>query len=291
MKLSIIVLSYNTKALTIKCIKSLLSQYKKELDTAILEIVLTDNASADGTVEKIQSQSWRTKIKIIQNDKNYGFSKGNNMGAKKALGEYVLFLNSDTEVKDQGFLKMVKFLSENPKVGILGGRLLNPDGSRQPSSGKFYTLGNLIIMLLGLEKFGLLRESPRNVKRVDWVSGACLMIKKDLFKKLSGFDENFFMYIEDMELCFRAKKKDFETYFYPDVKVLHKELGSGNREFAVSQIYKGLLYFYKRHKSFWQFSIVRLVLVAKALTAIFIGLITDNIYLKNTYTKALRLSI
>lgn len=290
MKLSIIVLSFNTKTLTVKCIKSLANQYKKFLDADEIEIILTDNASADGTVDEIERLKI-SNLKIVQNQENYGFSKGNNEGAKNANGKYILFLNTDTEVRDSGFLGMTKFLSENPKVGILGGKLLNPDGSTQPSSGKFYTMSNLILMLLGLERFGLLRESPRNVKRVDWISGACFMIRKDLFKRLSGFDENFFMYIEDMELCFRAKNKGLATYFYPDVKVFHKELGSSNREFAVNQIYRGLLYFYRKHKSLWQFFVVKFLLISKAAVAVIIGLITNNMYLRNTYGKALRFTL
>lgn len=295
MKLSIIVLSFNTKNLTTKCIKSIFSNYTGSILKKEIEVILVDNASTDGSAESLSNFKFHpanggTNFKLIKNDRNFGFAKGNNIGAKEASGEFFLFLNTDTEVKDQGFLKMVKFLQENKKVGILGGKLKNTDGSSQASAGKFYTLGNFILMLLGAERF-LLRESPRNVKRVDWVSGACMMIRRELFEKLSGFDEHFFMYIEDMELCFRARKLGFYTYFYPDLNLTHKELGSSNREFAVNQIYKGILHFYKKHQSFWQFIIVKFLLIAKALLAVSLGFITDNVYLKNTYTKALRISI
>jgi GT2 family glycosyltransferase len=96
--------------------------------------------------------------------------------------------------------------------------------------------------------------------------------------------------MEDMEFCFRAKKIGFLTYFYPKVKLIHKELGSSNREFAILSIYKGLLYFYKKHKS-GQFFIVKLLLVAKALVSIFIGFLTNSSYLKNTYRQGLKLAI
>lgn len=289
MKLSIVVLSFNTKNLTVKCLKSITSQYKNYLGKEV-ELILVDNASQDQTIAAVENLKIPS-LKIVQNKENLGFSKGNNEGIKDATGKYLLFLNTDTEVRDQGFLKMIKFLSENEKIGILGGKLKNKDGSDQPSCGSFYTLGNLILMLLGAERFGLLRESPKNVKRVDWVSGACMMVRKDLFKKLSGFDENFFMYIEDMELCFRARKLGRHTYFYPDLNLIHKELGSGNRGFAISQIYKGILYFYKKHQSFWEFLFVKVLLTLKAITALIIGLLTNDAYLKNTYGKALKLAI
>lgn len=115
-----------------------------------------------------------------------------------------------------------------------------------------------------------------------------MMIRQELFGKLKGFDEHFFMYMEDMEICFRAKKLGFSTYFYPDVNVLHKELGSSNRTFAVVNIYKGLLFFYKKHKSLLEYQIVKRLLFFKAIAAILIGFISRNNYLTVTYRKALR---
>lgn len=286
-KLSLIILSYNTKDLLLKCVRSVLKQYKKQIGNNEFEVFVVDNASSDSSVQSLKNFK---ELKVIYNEENYGFSKGNNKGAKKAHGEVILFLNSDTEIKDQGFLGMVNFLLSNQKIGILGGKLKNSDGTSQPSIGKFYTLLNLSLMMFGGERFGLLRESPKKIKKTDWVSGACFMVKRNLFNKLLGFDEKFFMYIEDMELCYRAKKLGFDTYFFPNLNLIHKELGSSNREFAVKQIYKGLLYFYKKHKPYWQYLIVKILLFAKALFAYFIGTLSNNLYLKRTYGQALKLS-
>ena len=285
--LSIIILSYNTKILTKKCIESLVKQYKGQLASGEFEIILVDNASTDGTIEAIQSASWRTKLKIIYNQENVGFSRGNNIGAKVAKGKYVLFLNSDTELQNNGLLGMTAYLDDHEKIGVLGGKLCNADGSSQPSAGKFYTLPNVFFMLFGAERLGLLRVSPNSIRKVDWVSGASFMIRKNLFERLKGFDEYFFMYIEDMELCFRVKKLTYDVYFYPEVKIVHKELGSGNRAFAILQIYKGLLHFYKKHKSYWQYILVRTLLIIKAVVTICVGIFTGNTYLTNTYRKAL----
>lgn len=286
---SIIILSYNTKELLRECLKSLY----KNIKGVDLEVIVVDNASTDGSVEEIQklkvnSQNYSSKVKIIQNDKNYGFSKGNNIGARAARGEYLLFLNSDTEVRDNGLLGMLEFLKTHPTGGILGGGLRNSDGSLQKSAGVFYNLFNLFLMLFGGERIGMLRKSPSRIMQVDWVSGAFIMMRQKLFEKLKGFDENFFMYMEDMEICFRAKKLGFGTYFYPSVNVLHKELGSSNRAFAILHIYEGLLYFYKKHKSEFEYQLLRGLLLVKALFMILLGSIARNTYLISTYKRALR---
>jgi GT2 family glycosyltransferase len=143
-------------------------------------------------------------------------------------------------------------------------------------------------MLIGAEVFLGIRKSPNSISKVDWVSGGCMMVKKSLFEKLSGFDENFFMYIEDMEFCYRAKKIGYATYFYSDAKVLHKELGSGNRSFAIINIYKGISHFYAKHKNYFQYIVAKTLLKVKAKTAIIVGILTGNVTLIKTYTSALK---
>ena len=115
-----------------------------------------------------------------------------------------------------------------------------------------------------------------------------MMIRHDLFNKLSGFDEKLFMYMEDMELCFRAKKMGFSTYFYPDINLRHKSQGSSNRTFAIINIYKGILHFYSKHKSKTEYFAVKIILAAKAVILILIGAIIANVNLKERYMKALR---
>ena len=288
MKLSIIVLSYNTRALTVNCFKSIGEIYKSSLGEKI-ELILSDNASEDKTSEAVESLKLR--VKIVKNDKNLGFSKGNNQGVKKAIGRYLFFLNSDTEIKDDGILRMVDFMEKNSKVGILGAKLLNKDGSSQKSAGSFYNLFQTLLSLLGLERLGLVKKSPKETEKVDWVSGAALMIRADLFRKLRGFDEKIFMYMEDVDLCFRANEIGFKTYFYPNINLIHREHGSSNRAFAINQIYQGLLYFYRKHKPYWQYFAVKGLLIGKALIAVTIGGLMNNNYLKKTYGQALRLAI
>lgn len=283
-KLSIVILSYNTKDLTVNCIKSIIASYGKEFEDNDIEIIVIDNNSSDNSVESIKRYG---TARLIQNKENVGFAKGCNLGAKEASGKYILFLNSDTKALDKGFLSMTDFLDKNPKVAILGGKLENNDGSIQRSCGKFYNLFNLFIMLLGFEKFGFLRSSPNKIQKADWVSGACMMVRADVFKKLTGFDENFFMYMEDMEICFRAQKLGFATYFYPNIKLQHLSLGSSNRTFAIINIYNGILHFYSKHKSNFEYLIAKTLLIAKAEILISIGFLTFNSELRDRYKKAI----
>ncbi len=288
MLLSTIVLSYNTEELTLKCLGSIVAQYKKELENKKIEIIVVDNNSSDDSVKTLKKEFVNTKyLKLIESKENLGFGKGCNKGVKNASGEYMLFLNSDTEVLDRGFLSMIEFLDKNPKIAILGGKIENIDGSIQKSVGKFYNLFNLIVMLLGLERLGFLRSSPKDIKEVDWVSGACMMVRKDVFEKLSGFDEQFFMYIEDMEICYRAKKLGYSTYFFPNLKLRHKSLGSSNRTFAIINIYKGILHFYSKHKTYFEYLLARTLLTTKANCLIFAGTILGKKSLRERYQKAI----
>lgn len=287
-KLSIVILSYNTKDLTIACLKSIDSQYKQELEKKELEIIVVDNNSSDGSASAINKlQLSINNLRLIENKENLGFARGCNIGAKTAKGKYILFLNSDTQVLDKGFLSMTSFLDKNESVAILGGKLENNDGSVQRSCGKFYSLFNLVIMLLGFERFGFLRSSPGKIQKVDWVSGACMMVRSDVFEKLVGFDEKLFMYVEDMEICYRANKLGLLTYFYPNLSLRHKSLGSSNRTFAIINIYKGILHFYSKHKTYLEYLIVKALLITKAVILILVGFLTFDSELRNRYRQAI----
>ena len=292
MLLSIVIINYKRVELTLKCVESLFKKFKNEFKENIFELIIVDNASGDDSVQilrqKILNEKYRNII-IVENDDNLGFSLGCNLGAKEAKGDLILFLNNDTEVKDKGILEMTKFLNENNDIAILGGLLSNSDGSSQPSVGKFYTFFNTFLLLMGLQRADLINKNPFIISEVDWVKGACMMIKESIFKKIGGFDEKIFMYTEDMELCYRAKQAGYKTFFFPNISILHDEHGSANRSFAIINIYKGILYFYKKHKSKFEYEIVKMLLIAKAWVAIVIGMIIRSNYLVSTYKQATRI--
>ncbi|MDE2026326.1 MAG: glycosyltransferase family 2 protein, partial [Patescibacteria group bacterium] len=136
-------------------------------------------------------------------------------------------------------------------------------------------------------RFGFMKHSPQKISKVDWVTGGCMMVSKKIFEKIGGFDKNIFMYMEDMELCFRAKKEGFATYFFPATQVLHSSQGSSNRTFAIVHIYQGILYFYRKYMPQWEVFLVQCLLRLKASLLVSIGRLTGNSYLRITYEKAL----
>ena len=291
-ELSIILLSYNTAALTKQTIESILTslhsaQFK-------YEIIVFDNASQDKSVDLIKNIAEKnSQVRCIPHTKNLGFSKGNNAAVKLARGIYILFLNSDIIVKDDAISKLLGYYKQNQQtVHFAGGKLFNKDGSAQPSVGPFYSLPVIFCALfLKGDYWGLTRQSPDRIKRIDWVSGACILTTKKCFHTVGGFDENIFMYMDEIDLLFRAKKINLNTFFYPYAPFVH--LGSASSEgktYPILQVYKGFLYFYKKHYSPLAVSLLKGMLQLKALIAIWIGKLTQNQYLTETYAKAYTLA-
>ncbi len=287
-KLSIIILNYNSKDLTSECIHTLLSTYKIQIQNGTFELIIVDNASSDASLEAFKKiKSTNKNIQLIQNKENEGFTKGNNSGAEQAHGEYILFLNSDTEVLDKSLENMVEYLDDNPDVAVLGGKLSGLHGEYQRSAGSFYDILRVTLFIIGLERPKAKEKNLADPYPVDWVSGGCMMVRSEIFRKMKGFDENLFMYVEDMEFCYRLKKAGYNVYYFPKTHILHVGQGSSNRSFAIVHIYKGLLYFYKKHQSYMAYLFVKNLLIIKALFAIGIGTITNNKYLTHTYKAAL----
>lgn len=291
MLISIITLNYNKSNLTIACMESLYVQFRKEFIQDLMELIIVDNNSKDDSVkalkEMIKKKEYKN-ISITKSEENGGFGKGCNLGAKAAVGDYLLFLNNDTVIEDKGILEMANYMDKNNQASILGGQLRNTDGSLQVSVGKFYTFFRALMLFIGLQRLGLIDTSPKDISKVEWVKGALLMIRKEIFVKLSGFDENIFMYTEDMELCYRASLLGYSTYFYPNINVIHADQGSTNRTFAIVNIYKSILYFYKKHKNVLEYLMLKFLLLVKACVLIFFGYLLNNLYLKTTYSNAFR---
>ncbi len=291
-KLSVIILSYNTKQITKNCLNSI----RKETDVKKLplEIIVVDNNSKDGSQEmlekfKKQHEGKNLKITLLLEKENLGFSKANNKAAKLAMADTLLFLNSDIIVLDRGIEKLYSFFEKKQrKYQFAGGKLLNKDLSPQPSCGPYYTLPIIFATLfLRGNYWGLTRYSPEKTKEVDWVSGACLMTKKDIFLDLGGFDENLFMYMEEVELLYRAKKTGYKTVFYPEARFIHLESASSKkRTYPIIQVYKGFAYLYQKHHGKLENLILKFLLKLKANIAILIGKITNNNYLIKTYEQA-----
>jgi len=198
-------------------------------------------------------------LKIINNAKNVGFGAGNNVGAKLAKGDIVLFLNPDTEIISTEIEKVIALFNQDNKIDIVGSQLRLNNNEVQPwSAGHEISLINLIKNNLGLVKSQKIWKAEEE-KMVDWVAGTALFIRKDIFEKVGGFDEKFFMYFEDMDLCKRVRETGKNILYNPNFKVRHiggksyQEKGFQKRDY-----YKAQEYYFKKHRNFFEWLIVRI---------------------------------
>lgn len=286
-ELSIIILSYNTAQLTKETIESIYTSTHLANDQ--FEIIVLDNASSDDSILVISRLCEKYKnLHLIQESTNHGFSRGNNLAVQKARGKYVLFLNSDIIVQEKGIDVLLETIKSDNNINFVGGKLLNKDGSPQASCGPFYTLPVIFgALFLRGDYWGLTRYSPQERKRVDWVSGACLLTTREAFLELGGFDEKIFMYMEEIDLLYRAKKKEMKTFFEPNARFIH--LGSASskgKTYPILQVYRGFLYFYHKHHSRFHILALKGMLQLKALIVIVIGLVTHKRQLVKTYEEA-----
>lgn len=279
MHLSIIVVSYNTLNLLKQCLSSVYNTLVTEGILKETEVIVVDNASTDGSCEMVKKEF--PQVKLIINEKNLGFAKANNQAVKVAKGEYVLLLNSDTKVKESAFLNLLKVSKKGKNIGVVGGKLLDRDDSTQASCGFFPHLTKVFLWMSFLDDFPFISRliKPYHVEErgfyqkrqeIDWVSGACLMFRKDIIDKVGFLDEKIFMYGEEVEWCYRVKKEGFAVLYTPGAEIYHYKGGSSGRSEAagIDQEFVSLIYFYKKHKPFWQLLFLKAFLMFGALLRI-----------------------
>jgi GT2 family glycosyltransferase len=215
MNLSIIIINFNTADSTLKCLKSL-----EIIETLCHEVIVVDNNSDDNSVQIINERF--SSITTIQNEENEGFGRANNLGFKSSSGEYLLLLNSDIIIESGSLEKCLEILRSNPSVGVLGCKLLNEDGSIQNS--RYYHAGDFEgILKDNLLYNKLLYKKPTELKAV---MGAFMLIPRHVFEKVGGFDPDFFMYAEEIELCHRIRMAGYKVQYTDEVKAIHRHGGS-----------------------------------------------------------------
>lgn len=262
--LSIIILSYNTKAVTKRCLVSLINNLKKS-PTLTSEIIVVDNASTDGSFKMLESFRVYKNFKLIKNKNNVGFAKANNQALKITQGKYILFLNSDVIVDKLDFSILINYLEKDPKVGVLTVKINLPTKKIDPACHRgFPTIWNSLCYFLKLEKifgrlpflgkiFGGYHLTYLNldaIHEVDTISGAFFLTRKNILEKVRGFDEEFFIYGEDIDLCFRIKHLGYKIIYYPLFQVIHLKYTSGikkNNSLIKKQFYEAMKIFYRKH--------------------------------------------
>lgn len=255
MKLSIIIVSFNTASLLEKCIKSIY-QYPPQVK---FEIIVVDNNSQDDSLKKLESlKKKHSNLHLIQNKDNVGFAKANNQGIEKAKGEYILLLNSDTQVKKNSIQTLYDFAEKTSDTGAVASQLLNPDGSIQESVFLFPTLLRYIRHYWLGEKNLLNKYAPKvkNPVQVEVAVAASMLLTPVALKKVGKLNDKYFMYFEDFDYCKRIWQEGLVVYYHPQSQVVHEHGASGKndadsanqwkRMIPSAKIYYGLVGYYLR---------------------------------------------
>lgn len=294
MQLSIIVPSYNTKQLLRRCLQSIYRQTKR----VSFEVIVVDNGSRDGSPAMVRSEF--PQVNLLATKKNLGFGKANNRGAARAKGDWLLFLNSDTEMLPGALNTLAELATAGSTKTVWGPKLLNPDSSPQPSAGYFPTLGRVAALMFFVDDLPLFNRFIKSYhqtapsfyqdeQEVDWVTGAALLVHQSLVAQVQGFDERYFMYAEEVDLCFRLKRAGGAVRYTPQSQIRHSKGASSKDGFTAAIVgeYKGLISFFAHHRPGWQLSLVKMLLRLGALFRLFVfGIISkEKTY---AYQKALK---
>ncbi|MBN4085247.1 glycosyltransferase family 2 protein [Flavobacteriaceae bacterium AH-315-B10] len=244
MKLSIVILNYNVRYFLELCLKSV----EAAISSIDAEIIVVDNNSTDESCKMVK-QLFQDVI-LIEIKENFGFSKGNNQGVKIAKGEYICILNPDTVVAEDTFTSIISFSQEKENIGIVGCKLIDGTGQFLPESKR-----NIPTVKVAANKiFGNSKKYYANyinqdeTGKVDILVGAFMFIKRNVYRKVNGFDEDYFMYGEDIDLSYRVLNAGFDNYYFADTKIIHYKGESTlkNKNYA-KDFYNSMQIFYKKH--------------------------------------------
>jgi len=240
MQLSVIIVNYNVRAF----LENSLISVKKAMSSVTGEIIVVDNASDDGSVEMVRQKF--PDVMLIESGKNVGFAAGNNMALRTSRGKYILLLNPDTIVQEDTFRVMIDFLEGHPDAGIAGCKILNPDGSLEPACRRsFPTPWAAFTKIMGLSalfprspffgRYNLAYLDPEVTYEVDAVSGSFMFARRSILDEVGGLDEQFFMYGEDLDWCYRVKQAGWKVYYVHTTQIIHYK-GESTRRSNVDEV-------------------------------------------------------
>ena len=260
--LSVVIVSFNTRDLLRQCLTSL----NEQSGGIQKEVFVVDNVSRDGSADMVEREF--PDVELIRSDINLGFAAANNRAFRVAAGRYVVLLNSDAFLQAGALQRATQHMDEDQSIGIGGARLLGRDGSPQPSGRLFPSPLNDLLSLSGLAggypsskffgRFDRTWANPEEAADVDWVPGAFSMIRRDALEKVGHFDENFFLYYEEVDLCRRMKKAGYRVRYWPDVVVVHYggessktvtslQLSTSGSQLALWRMRSAFIYYRKYH--------------------------------------------
>ena len=266
--LIIIIASYNSLNFLRECLGSILENPPE----SNYEIIVVDNASSDGTVESVKKDY--PGVTVISNDKNLGFAAANNRAIEKSDSKYILLLNSDCMVYKKSLDDLVDFMESRPDIGITGPKIVNSDGTIQLSCRRFPSLLNAAAhtILTDLfpgnpfsKKYKLADIGRDDPLKVDWVSGSCMIIRREALEDTGTLDERYFMYVEDLDICYRMWQKNWKVYYNPEAKIMHHIAGSSGRGKIKSsfRMQRSVFYFFwKNYRKDWRIILIPLLILA-----------------------------
>ncbi len=274
--LSIIIVNYNVK----EFLQNLLESIYKATERLSAEIIIVDNASDDGSQEIIK-QKYPSVI-LIENKENIGFGKANNQALQIAKGKFIVLINPDTIVKENTFEKLIEFFDRTPSAGLAGCKILNPDGSLQlacrrsfpgpwTSFTKVFGLSSLFPKSKLFAKYNLTYLDENKTYEVDAISGAFMMMRREVYEKIGGFDPAFFMYGEDLDFCYRTQQAGFKVYYFHETEVIHFK-GESTKRSKVDEtkiFYDAMHLFVKKHfsSSFLVSGILQFAIILRKIVA------------------------
>lgn len=266
--ISVIIISYNTRQMTLDCLRAL----EADLKDAPAEIWVVDNASRDGSAEAIRAAF--PQVRLIENPRNAGFGAANNLALRQAEGEFLLLLNSDAFVHPGAVAALAQYLRAHPRVGLVGPRLLNRDGSVQQSCYRYPSPLRAWMENLGIASllsrhpvFGDYRRWAHETERsVEWVIGACLLVRREAYEQAGGFDEDFFMYQEETDWQRRLRDGGWEIAFTSAAQVTHLGGASGAAEQSRinAHFFDSLDYYTRKHHGLRGLVSLRLAMIVGA---------------------------
>ena len=256
--LSILIVNWNTKDLVVECVNSILAAVVRS-QTLPFEVVVVDNNSQDGSAAALEGKfETNPKVHIIKAAENLGFAKGCNLAFKHCSGEYILLLNPDSEVVSDSLEKLVDYLKNHPQAGAVGGKITSPGGTIQQSVRKFPDPLSSFLMFTGFYRFlrprwYLMDDFDYNKEQaVDQVMGACLLTRRSIIEQIGFLDENFWLWYEEVDFCYRIRQAGYLIMYYPEAVFIHH----GGRSFSQVSVFarkkimaNSLLYYFKKRWS------------------------------------------
>ena len=265
--LSIIIVNWNVRDLLDRCLASI---YAADIDADDLEIIVVDSASDDGSIEMVSDKY--PAVKLVSEADNVGFTRGNNIGLEQAQGEYLLLLNPDTEVSQDGIKTLIDFMQANPRAGIVGPKTLNSDGSHQSTRRRFPTLMTGIFESGWLSAWApatverdyrMLDTNDDDIIKADWVQGSALLLRRAVYGDIGGLDEGYTMYSEELDFCRRAKTAGWQIYYHGGATVTHHGGKSSEQIAALKQIHfhTSKLRYFRKHHGYGHYVLLRTILL------------------------------